>query len=134
MSKFYFYSRDCRNNSNSLLYYSCPPGRVGHTVNLPISRNSHLRDMGIQSFILISSFFLLMPYGASIYFCTLCKNCYKMQTCTLIASIFDTNEERVTVGSRTKFAVNLRNIQGVMSIYPHKKRSNFCHGYRVNRV
>ena len=68
--------------------------------------------------------------GASISFHTLCKNCYKMQMCILIASIFGTNEERVMVDSRTKRVVNLRNIQGVMSIYSRKKRSNFCHGYR----
>ena len=59
--------------------------------------------------------------GASISFCTLCKNCYKMQMCNSIASIFGTNEERVMVDSCTKFVVNLRNIQGVMSIYSHKK-------------
>ena len=79
--------------------------------------------MGIQSFVLISSFFL-MPNGATgvlISFCTLCKNCYKTQTCNSIALIFGTNEERVTVDSPTKFAVNLRNIQRVMSIYSHKK-------------
>ena len=44
-----------------------------------------------------------------------------MQTCNLIALIFGTNEEHVTVDSRTKFAVNLRNIQGGMSIYSRKK-------------
>ena len=80
-----------------------------------------------------------MPYGggatgASIYFCTLCKNCYKMQTCDSIASIFGTNEERVTMDSRTKFVVNLSNIQGVMDVYSRKNRSNFCHGYRVKQV
>ena len=74
--------------------------------------------MGIQSFVLISSFFLLMPYGGfDFYFRTLCKYCYKTQMCYSIALIFDTNEERVMVDSHTKFAVNLRNIQGVMSIY-----------------
>ena len=63
-------------------------------------------------------FFLLMPYGGFDFsFCTLCKNCYKMQMCNSIASILCTNEERVTVDSHTKFAVNLRNIQGVMSVY-----------------
>ena len=68
-----------------------------------------------------------MPYrdmGASIYFRTLCKNCYKTQTCNLIALIIGTNEERVTVDSCTKFAVNLRNIQGVMSIYSGKKKDH----------
>ena len=62
---------------------------------------------------------------ASISFCTLCKNCYKMQTCNSIASIFGTNEERVMVESRTKFVVNLRNIQEVMSIYSRKKDQPF---------
>ena len=55
--------------------------------------------------------------GASIYFCTLCD---KIQTCNLIASIIGTNEERVMVDSQTKFAVHLRNIQGVMSVYSRK--------------
>ena len=94
--------------------------------------------MGVQNFVLISSFFSSYAVrgatGASISFRTLCKNCYKMQTCNSIASIFGTNEERVTVDSRTKFVVNLSNIQGVMSVYSRKKRSNFCHGYRVNQV
>ena len=58
---------------------------------------------------------------ASISFRTLCKHCYKMQTCNSIASIFGTTEEHITVDSRTKFVVNLRNIQGVMSIYSCKK-------------
>ena len=60
--------------------------------------------------------------GALISFCTLCKNCYKMQMCSLIALIFGANEEHVTVDSCTKFVVNLRNLQGVMSIYSRKKK------------
>ena len=44
-----------------------------------------------------------------------------MQMCDSIATIFGTNEERVTTDSRTKFVVNLSNIQGVMSIYSRKK-------------
>ena len=48
-----------------------------------------------------------------------------MQTCNLTASIFGTNEECVTVDSRTKFVVNLRNIQGIMSIYSCKKDQTF---------
>ena len=81
--------------------------------------------MDVQNFVLISSFFssYAVPSGASIYFRTLCKNCYKMQTCNSIASIFSTNDKCVMVDSRTnlKFVVNLSNIQGVMSIYSHKK-------------
>ena len=95
--------------------------------------------MGVQNFVLISSFFSSYAvrgelWGTSISFRTLSKNCYKMQTCNSIAMIFGTNKERVTVDSRTKFVVNLSNIQGVMSVYSRKKRSNFCHGYRVNQV
>ena len=81
--------------------------------------------MGVQSFILISS--VLSSYavggatGASIYSDTLCKNCYKMQMCTSIASIFGINEECIKVNSCTKFTVNLMNIKGVISIYSRKK-------------
>ena len=35
--------------------------------------------------------------------------------CNLIASIFDTNEEHIKVNSCAKFAMNLMNIQEVMS-------------------
>ena len=86
--------------------------------------------MGVQNFVLRSSFFFFLccmgVWGgggyteASVYFRTLCKNCYKMQTCNSIASIFGTNEECVTMDSRTKFVVNLSNIQGVMDVYSHK--------------
>ena len=89
--------------------------------------------MGVQNFVLISSFFSSST-GASISFRTLSKNYYKMQICNSIATIFGTNDERVMADSRTTFVVNLSNIQGVMSIYSHKKRSKFCHGYRVNQV
>ena len=44
-----------------------------------------------------------------------------MQTCNSTASIIGTNEERLMVDSRTKFVVNLSNIQGVMSVYARKK-------------
>ena len=75
--------------------------------------------MGVQNFV----FFLCHTgaTGASISFCTLCKNCYKMQMCTLIALTFGTNGERVMVDSRTKFVVNLSNIEGVTSIYSRTK-------------
>ena len=44
-----------------------------------------------------------------------------MQKCNTITTIIGTNEERVMVDSHIKFVVNLRNIQGVMSVYSHKK-------------
>ena len=96
--------------------------------------------MGVLNFILISLYFssygVRGATGALISFRTLCKICYKMQTCNLISSIFGTNEERVTVDSCTKFVVNLRNIQGVtcMSVYSRKKDQTSYHSYRVNRV
>ena len=63
--------------------------------------------------------------GASISFRTLCKNCYKMQTCNSIASIVGTNKERVMVDLLTKFVVSLSNIQGVIDVYSRKNRSNY---------
>ena len=44
-----------------------------------------------------------------------------MQTCNSIASIIGTNEEHVMVDLRTKFAVNLMNIQGVRAFIRIKK-------------
>ena len=103
------------------LHYSCPPGRVCHKANL----NKFVTRYGHTNFRLnIFVFFLFLcrtpgVTGVPISFRTLCKNCYKMQTCNLIASIFGTNEECVMVDSCTKFVVNLRSIQGCMSIYLH---------------
>ena len=79
--------------------------------------------MDIQSFILISSFssYAVRGLRGFQFIFAVCKNCYKTQTCNLVALIFGTNEECVMVDSRTKFAVNLSNIQGVMSIYSRKK-------------
>ena len=54
---------------------------------------------------------------ALISFYMLCKNCYTMDTCNLIALIFGTNEECVMMDSHAKSFLNLRYIQGVMSIY-----------------
>ena len=112
--------------STPFLHYSCPPSRIHHTANLNKFATAICE---IWAFV----FFLCRTgvTGPSISFRTLCTNCYKMQMCNLIASIFGTNEECVTVDSRTKFVVNLRNIQGVMSVYSRKKRPHFCHGYRV---
>ena len=59
-----------------------------------------------------------MPYRGFNYFS---HTFYIIQTCNSIALIVSTNEGHVTVVSCTKFAVNLRNIQGVMSVYSHKK-------------
>ena len=47
-----------------------------------------------------------------------------MEMYSSIALIIGTHEERVTMDSRSEFAVNLRIIQGVMSIYSRKKDQN----------
>ena len=67
--------------------------------------------------------------GALISFCTLCKSCYKMQTCTLIASIFGTNEEHVTVDSCCESEEYSKSYECLVML----KILNFCHGYRINR-
>ena len=58
---------------------------------------------------------------ASILYTHFAKIAIKCKCATSIASIFGTNEEHVTADSCTKFAVDLRNIQGVMSIIQVKK-------------
>ena len=59
--------------------------------------------------------------GALISFRTLCKNCYKTQTCNAIVLTFGTSKECIKVHSRTKFAMNLINIQGVRAFIHIKK-------------
>ena len=96
----------------------CQVGQV--TQKILLNLQQPFVRYGRSKFHLYLFFLLIMQYegywGASIYFHTLCKNCYKTQTCNSIASIFGTNEEQ---DSYIKFAVNLRDIQGVMSIYSH---------------
>ena len=60
-------------------------------------------------------------YGTSIYFCILCKNCDKRKPYNSISLIFGTNEEHVMVDSRTKFPVNMWNIQGLRAFIHIKK-------------
>ena len=63
-----------------------------------------------------------MPYGGLRFiFAHFAKIAIKCKRVTRFsASIFGTNEERVTMDSRTKFVVNLNNIQGVMDVYSRK--------------
>ena len=95
--------------------------------------------MGVQTSVIISSFSSSYAVqglrGFRFLFAHFAKIAIKCKGVTqLPRSFFSTNEECVTVDSRTKFVVNLSNIQGVMDVYSRKKRSNFCHGYRVNQV
>ena len=123
--------------STLFLHYSCPPGKARHTANLIKFATAICEIWASKISFEFLRFFLLMLYGGLRglrFIFALCKNCYKMQMCNSIASIFGTNEERVTMDSHTKFVVNLSKIQGVMDVYSRKNRSNFCHGYRVNQV
>ena len=79
---------------------SCPPDRVGHTANL-IKFATAICEIWVFK---VSFIFFLCCTGASIYFHTLCKNCYKTQACNSIASIFGTNEECIKMSSCNKFA------------------------------
>jgi len=46
---------------------------------------------------------------------------------------FDTRIEGVKANISIHFWVNLINIEGVISNFTHKSKSNFCQVYRVNR-
>ena len=86
--------------------------------------------MGVQNFILISSFFSSYAvwglWRLRFLFTHLAKIAIKCKYVTrLPQSLAHLNKERVTVDSGTKFVVNLRNIQGVMSIYSRKKNQTF---------
>ena len=82
--------------------------------------SSHSRDTSNQTF---EKIYFVFFYSS---FCTLCKNCYNscMHVSTHIGGL-----KAIT---SIKFGVNLINIQGVISNFKHKTKSNFCHAYRVN--
>ena len=104
---------------HTILHYSCLPGRIGHIANL-IKLVPAICEIWAFKILIYSILFFLSckeVTGLQFIFVHFAKICYKMQICNWIALIFGTNEERIKVNSHTKFAVNLMNIQGVMSIY-----------------
>ena len=66
--------------------------------------------------------FFLRVYSSQDFslFCTLCKNCNKMQMHNSIVQKFSAHEECIKVDSHTKIAKNLMNIHNIMDIYLHK--------------
>jgi len=48
------------------------------------------------------------------------------------ASIFGTRIGGLKANTSIDFGVNLINIEGVISDFTHKSKSNFCQAYRVN--
>ena len=72
--------------------------------------------MGVQIFDLMSSFFLMPYVGFRFLFAHFVKIAIKRK-CVIDCL---TNEQYIKVNSCTKFAVNLMNIKGVMSVYSCK--------------
>ena len=125
--------------STPFLHYSCPPS-ISHTIDYGLRRllssYGHTVTANLIKFAAaiceiwafkvsfqFLRFFLiirLMPYGRGFDY----KNANVYNSIPSVPYIIGTDEERVTVDSRTTFAVNLRNIQGV------KDPASFCHGYR----
>ena len=73
--------------------------------------------MVVQSFDLISSFFLMLRF----IFAHLAKIAIKRKCVTRLPQSLAKMKSLIKVNSRAKFAVNLMDIQGVMSVYTHKK-------------
>ena len=52
----------------------------------------------------------------------------------MIALKFGASDEHIKVKSHPKCTMNLISIHGVLNVYTHLKKSNFCHNYRVNCI
>ena len=83
--------------------------------------------MSQQNFVKIFSFF------SSLSFRTLCKNHHNSCVCASILLKFGTRIGGLKENISIDFWVNLINIEGVISDFMHKLKSNFCQAYRVNR-
>ena len=80
--------------------------------------------MSQQNFVKISSFF-------SSAFHTLCKNRYNSCIHALIWLKFGTRTRIGGLKANTSINVWV-NVEGVISNFSHKSKSNFCQAYRVN--
>ena len=65
-------------------------------------------------------------------FRTLCKNRHNSCVRALILLKFGTRIRGLKANTSIDFWVNLINIEGVVSDFTHKLKSNFCQVYRVN--
>ena len=84
--------------------------------------------MSQQNFVKISSFF--SSFSSS--FCTLCKNRHNSCVRASILLKFGTRIGGLKANTSINFWVNLINIEGVISDFTHKSKSNFCQAYRLN--
>ena len=82
--------------------------------------------MSEQNFVKISSFF-------SSSFCTFCKNRHNSCVHASILLKFGTRTGGLKANTSIDFWVHLINIEGVISDFTLKSKSNFCQAYRVNR-
>jgi len=80
-----------------------------------------------QNFVKISSFF--SSFSSS--FRTLCKNCHNLCVHASILLKFGTRIGGLKANTSIDFWINLINIEGVISDFMHKSKSNFCRAYRV---
>jgi len=83
--------------------------------------------MSQQNFVKISSFFLLR------HFAHFAKNRHNSRVRALILLKFGTRIGGLKSNTSIDFWVNLINIEGVISDFTHKSKSNFCQAYRLNR-
>ena len=85
--------------------------------------------MSQQNFVKISSFFLLFLLR---HFAHFAKNRHNSCVRASILLKFGTRIGGLKANTSIDFWLNLINIEGVISDFTHKSKSNFCHAYRVN--
>ena len=90
--------------------------------------------MSQQNFVKISSFFssYSSSFSSSSSFRTLCKNHHNSCVRASILLKFGTRIGGLKANTSIDFWVTLINVEGVISDFTHKLKSNFCQAYRVN--
>ena len=68
------------------------------------------------------------------FFCTLCKNRYNLRMWASIRLKFGAHIGGLKENTIIIFGINMINIQGVISNFMHKTKSNFFHAYRVKCI
>ena len=90
--------------------------------------------MSQQNFVKISLLFssYSSSFSSSSSFRTLCKNRHNSCVRTSILLKFGTRIGGLKAKTSIDYWVNLINIEGVISDFTHKSKSNFCQAYRLN--
>ena len=87
--------------------------------------------MSEQIFVKISLFFFFFFIFFFVILHNLQKSPQLVYACSNLAEI-GTRIGGIKANIRSNFEVNLSNIQGVITVFTHTAKSNFCHAYRVN--